>query len=220
MTAPSERVRLGRKPERGSHDPEVLQAILRAGLVCHLGIVVDGQPYVIPTLYGVAGDTVYVHASSGSRTARVAAAGAPVCLTVTLIDALVLARSGFHHSANYRSVVVLGTCREVVDEAEKVRGLEVITDHLVPSRWATLRPPTAKELAATTVLALPLAEASAKIRDAGVGDEPEDVDPAVWAGLIPLQTVGGPPQPDDVTAVPPPPHVAGWVPPSARTVGP
>ena len=213
-TPASERVRVRRVPERGAYDRATVDAILDAGFLCHLGFAVDGQPYVIPTLYGRDGDVVYVHGSSASRMLRQLAEGVPACLTVTHVDALVLARSAFHHSINYRSVVVLGTATLVDDPAEKLRALEVVTDQVVPGRWAEVRGPNAREDRATTVLRLPLDECSAKVRDAGVKDDAEDLDLDVWAGIVPLTTMPGAPvaDPDLAPGTPVPSHVRDWLP--------
>jgi nitroimidazol reductase NimA-like FMN-containing flavoprotein (pyridoxamine 5'-phosphate oxidase superfamily) len=194
--SPSERTRVRRLPERGAYDREQIQAILDAGLVCHLGFVHDGHPFVIPTLYGRVGDEVYVHGSSASRTLRTLKGGVDACLTVTLVDGLVLARSIFHHSINYRSVVVLGRAVEVVDRDEKLRALEAFGERILPGRWAEVRPPTEQELKATSILRLPLDEASAKLREGPPKDDEEDYELAVWAGVIPLALRAGEPQAD------------------------
>jgi uncharacterized protein len=192
----SDRVRLRRKRERGSYEREAIDAILDEGLIAHLGIVEDGQPLVIPTLHARAGDVVYCHGSSASRTLRAMAAGVPVCLTVSLIDGLVLARSAMHHSANYRSAVLLGTARPVEDREERLAGFEAIVERIVPGRWKDVRPPTDKELKATALLALPIDEASAKVRTGPpIDDEPDYALPA-WAGVIPLSLQAGEPVPD------------------------
>jgi nitroimidazol reductase NimA-like FMN-containing flavoprotein (pyridoxamine 5'-phosphate oxidase superfamily) len=183
-------------PERGAYDREQIDAILDAGLVCHLGFVHDGHPFVIPTLYGRVGDEVYVHGSSASRMLRRLRDGVDACLTVTLVDGLVLARSIFHHSINYRSVVVLGRVVEVTDPDEKLRALEAFGERILPGRWAEVRPPTRQELKATSILRLPLDEASAKLREGPPKDEEEDYDLAVWAGVIPLALRAGQPQAD------------------------
>ena len=189
-------MRLRRKRERGSYERETIDAILDEGLVAHLGIVEDGQPLVMPTLHARAGDVVYCHGSSASRTLRAMAAGAPVCLTVSLIDGLVLARSAMHHSANYRSAVLLGRARPVEDRDELLAGFEAIVERIVPGRWTDVRPPTEKELKATALLALPIDEASAKVRTGPpLDDEPDYALPA-WAGVIPLSLRAGEPQPD------------------------
>ena len=161
--------------------------------MCHVGFVHDGQPYVIPTLHARLGDTLYLHGSPASRMLRTLAEGVPVCVTVTLLDGLVLARSVYHTSANYRSVVVLGVARLVDDEDEKRRALEALAEHLVPGRWADARQPNAKELKGTGVLALPLDEASAKMRTGPPGDDEEDLALDVWAGVIPLRAAAGTP---------------------------
>ncbi len=197
--APSERVALRRAPQKGAYDRATIDAILDATPYCHLGYVLpDGQPVVVPTLHVRMGDHVVLHGSQGSRLALGATAegrGWPVCVTVTMVDGLVLARSGFNHSVNHRSVVVLGEAEVVTDEAERLAALEALTDHAVPGRWAELRPPTRRELAATTVVRVPLDEASAKVRSGPPIDEPEDLDADVWAGVVPVRLVHGSPEP-------------------------
>ncbi len=206
--APSGRTRVRRLPHRGAYDRASIDAVLDAALVSHLGFVHDGQPFVVPTLQARVGDHVYVHGSAASRTLRQLAAGIPACLTVTLLDGIVLARSVFEHSMNYRSVMVLGTAVPVEEVDEKLIALEVFTEKLVPGRWAEARAPTRKELKATTVLRLPLDEASAKIRDGGPddGDTP-DAELDVWAGHLPLAVTALDPVPDPMLrpgiAVPP-----------------
>jgi uncharacterized protein len=182
----TERTQVKRLPKRGAYDRETVYKVLDAGFVCHVGFAVDGQPYVIPTNYGRKGDTLYLHGSAASRMLRTLSEGVPVCVTVTLVDGLVLARSAFHHSVNYRSVVVLGTARLVEDSAEKNEVLRLFTEHVVPGRWAEIRWPTEQELKATTVLALPLEEVSAKVRTGGPKDDEEDYALPVWAGVLPL----------------------------------
>jgi uncharacterized protein len=210
---PSERVRLRRKRERGSHDRAVIDAILDEALVAHLGIVDEhGQPFVIPTLHARSGDVVYCHGSTASRTLRALAAGAPACLTVTLIDGLVLARSAMHHSANYRSAMLIGHATVLEDLDEKLVALEAVVEHIVPGRWRDVRVPSANELRATAVLALPIAECSAKLRSGGPVDDEEDYALGAWAGVIPLVSQAGVPEPDsrlraDIT---PPPYVTGY----------
>lgn len=192
--APSDRVALRRAPAKGAYDRATIDAILDATPHCHLGYVLpDGQPIVVPTLQARIDDHVWVHASSGGKLALNAPGGWPVCLTVTLIDELVIARSGFHHSANHRSVVVLGAAELVTDEDERLAALEAITDHVAPGRWAELREPTYKELLATAVVRLPLTEASAKVRTGPPVDDERDVDPDVWAGVVPLRSGFGTP---------------------------
>ncbi|MFE0810551.1 pyridoxamine 5'-phosphate oxidase family protein [Streptomyces sp. NPDC058794] len=179
-----------RSPERASYDKELVHSILDEGYVCHLGFVRDGAPVVLPTLYGRVGERLYVHGSTGSRPLRMTGAadpGLPVCLTVTHVDALVLARSAFHHSINYRSVVVHGTAYDVTDPEEKRTALDALVDHVVPGRSRDSRPANKKELAATAVIRLDLNEVSAKLRTGGVNDEPEDLALPHWAGLVPLR---------------------------------
>jgi len=186
---PTERTQVKRLPKRGKYDRETVYSILDAGFVCHVGFCVDGQPYVIPTNYGRSGDTVYLHGSAASRMLRTLSQGVPVSVTVTHVDGLVLARSAFHHSVNYRSVVILGTARLVEDPAEKMEALRIFTDHVMKGRWDDVRQPTEQELIATTVLALPLEEVSAKVRTGGPVDDEADYTLPVWAGVLPLETV-------------------------------
>lgn len=195
--APSERTRVRRVHERGRYDRDAIDGILDAGLVAHLGFVQDGQPFVIPTLHARIGDDVYVHGSSASRALRTMAEGIPACLTVTLVDGVVLARSVFEHSMNYRSVVVLGIATPVQSAEEKRLALHAFTEKLLPGRWEDARQPSARELKATAVLRLPLDEASAKIREGGAedGDTP-DAELDVWAGHIPLVVRALEPVPD------------------------
>jgi nitroimidazol reductase NimA-like FMN-containing flavoprotein (pyridoxamine 5'-phosphate oxidase superfamily) len=192
----TERTRVRRLPDRGHYERNVINAILDEGLVCHVGFAVDGQPYVIPTVYGRAGNRLYLHGSAASRMLRTAGGGVPVCVTVTLLDGLVLARSAFHHSVNYRSVVVLGAAQAVVDPSERVTALEVISEHVVPGRWRDVRPPNEQELKATAVLRLMLTEASAKLRTGPPLDDEGDLSQACWAGVIPLRLVAQAPIPD------------------------
>jgi nitroimidazol reductase NimA-like FMN-containing flavoprotein (pyridoxamine 5'-phosphate oxidase superfamily) len=207
---PTARSRVRRVPKRGAYDRETIDAILDEALVCHLAFVHDAHPFVIPTLHARVGDEVYVHGSSASRMFRTLEQGAPACLTVTHVDALVLARSAFHHSVNYRSAVLLGSFRLVADSAERCRALEAFTEQLVPGRWAEVRPPNRKELRATKVLAMRIDEASAKVRTGPPVDDEEDMALDVWAGVVPLRTVAGPPIGEDDRAVPG--YVAGWSP--------
>lgn len=192
---PTERTRLRRKPERGRYDRATIEAILDEGLVCHVGFAVDSQPYVIPTTYGRIADRLYLHGSAASRMLRTLGAGVPVCVTVTLLDGLVLARSARRHSMNYRSVVVLGVASPVDDRAERLRALETIVNHAVPGRWREVRPPTDRELRETAVLRVSLNEASAKIRSGPPLDDLEDVARTCWAGVLPLQVAALPPVP-------------------------
>jgi uncharacterized protein len=202
------RTTLRRHKERGSTDRADLYAVLDAGLICHLGVVADGAPLVLPTAYGRDGDTLYLHGSSANA-AFGAAQDQRVCVTVTHMDGIVCARSVFSHSVNYRSAMVFGTATRVVDEDERWQALRVITDHLVPGRWAAARQPTRKEMAATAVLSLPLAEASVKIRTGMPKDEPEDLGLDVWAGVLPLTVTWTEPQPDPLLReeIPVPAHI-------------
>ncbi|WP_031486480.1 pyridoxamine 5'-phosphate oxidase family protein [Streptomyces bicolor] len=187
---PTDRTVPTRSPDRASYDRELVHAILDEAYVCHLGFVRDGAPVVLPTLFGRVGETLYVHGSTGSRPLRMtgkADPGLPVCLTVTHVDALILARSAFHHSINYRSVVVHGIAYDVTDPEEKRIALDALVDHVVPGRSADSRPANKKELAATAVIRLDLNEVSAKLRTGGVNDEPEDLALPHWAGVVPLR---------------------------------
>ncbi|MFI6014773.1 pyridoxamine 5'-phosphate oxidase family protein [Streptomyces sp. NPDC051243] len=187
---PTDRTVPTRSPDRASYDKELVHAILDEAYVCHLGFVRDGAPVVLPTLFGRVGETLYVHGSTGSRPLRMtgkADSGLPVCLTVTHVDALILARSAFHHSINYRSVVVHGMAHDVTDPEEKRVALDALVDHVVPGRSADSRPANKKELAATAVIRLDLNEVSAKLRTGGVNDEPEDLALPHWAGVVPLR---------------------------------
>jgi uncharacterized protein len=195
-SAPSERSRVRRAPARADYDRATIDAILDEALVAHLGFVAEGQPYVIPTLHARVGDEVLVHGSAASRMVTMLGAGLPACLTVTLVDGLVLARSAFHHSMNYRSVVVLGTARFVEGPEERERALEAFTEKLLPGRWDEVRPPTRQELKGTRVLALPLDEASAKVRTGAPVDDDEDYASDAWAGVVPLTLTPGAPVPD------------------------
>jgi nitroimidazol reductase NimA-like FMN-containing flavoprotein (pyridoxamine 5'-phosphate oxidase superfamily) len=191
----TERTRLHRLRERGSTDRADLYAVLDAGLICHLGVIVDGAPVVLPTGYGRTGDTLHLHGSSANR-ALLAADGQEICVTVTHLDGLVCARSVFNHSMNYRSAVVFGTARLVTGDSERLAALEAVTEQLVPGQWAYARQPTRKELAATAVIELPLAEASVKIRTGGPHDDPEDCETGLWAGVLPARLVFGAVEPD------------------------
>jgi hypothetical protein len=193
---PSERTRVRRLPERGVYDRERIDAILDEALICHLAYVEDGHPRVIPTIHARLGDTLYVHGSNASRTLRAAKGGAPVAVEVTLLDGLVLARSAFHHSMNYRSVVVYGQAREVADGGEKFEAQRALVEHVVRGRSADARLPNQRELDQTTILAVPLDEASAKVRTGPPIDEEEDLELDVWAGVLPLGLVPGEPEPD------------------------
>jgi nitroimidazol reductase NimA-like FMN-containing flavoprotein (pyridoxamine 5'-phosphate oxidase superfamily) len=205
--APSSRSKVRRLGGRGRYDRETIDAILDAGLVGHLAFARDDQPYAIPMLYVRAGETLYLHGSRLSRLLTSAGAGIPVCFTVTLLDGLVLARSAFHHSVNYRSVVVLGRARPVREEAEKRSALDALVEHVVTGRTRDARRPNAKELAATEVIALGLQEASAKSRSGGPADAPDDYELPVWAGEIPLGLRAGTPVTDPRCTVAPPDYV-------------
>ncbi len=194
---PSDRTRVRRLAERGRYDRATIDAILDEGLVCHLGVVVDGEPHVIPTLHARIGDHLYVHGAVANFVLRTLDAGGAVCATVTLLDGLVLARSAFHHSVNYRSVVVFGRAERVTDPEEKWAALSAFVEHVVPGRSRDTRPPTPTELRSTMVLRLPLDEASAKVRTGGPKEEPEDLALDHWGGVVPLHLVAGEPVPDD-----------------------
>ncbi|MEV6540342.1 pyridoxamine 5'-phosphate oxidase family protein [Streptomyces sp. NPDC051665] len=204
----SDLTRHRRLAEQGSLDRADLDAILDAGFVCHLGVVIEGRPVVVPTVYGRYGRELYVHGSVASRSL---AGGAPVCVTVTHVDGLVLARSVFEHGVNYRSAMIHGVPRKVTDPEEKLAGLRRLTEHATPGQWSYARQPNRRELAATTLLALSLEEASVKIRTGGPddGDGP-DAEPAVWAGTLPLTSTWGTPVPDPVLppGIPVPEHIA------------
>lgn len=195
-SAPSLRTRVVRESERGVYDREAVYRILDEGFICHVGFVVDGQPFVIPTSYGRSGDNLYIHGSAASRMLRNLDKGIPVCITVTLLDGLVLARSIFNHSMNYRSVVVLGTATLVQDPAEKIEALHLLAEHILPGRWAESRQPNEKELKATSALRVPITEFSAKVRQGPPIDDEDDYSFRTWAGVIPLETVAREPIPD------------------------
>jgi nitroimidazol reductase NimA-like FMN-containing flavoprotein (pyridoxamine 5'-phosphate oxidase superfamily) len=203
---PTQRTTLKRIPKRANYECETVYQILDEGLVCHVGFVVDGQPFVIPTAYGRVEDKLYIHGSPASRMLRSLQEGIPVCITVTLIDGLVLARSAFHHSMNYRSVVVFGTASVVSNPEEKLEALYAFTEHVVPGRWEEVRQPSRSELTGTLVLSLPLVEASAKVRTGPPSDDEADYSIPVWAGEIPLRVVADAPiddsrlQPENCTA--------------------
>jgi len=190
---PSARTRVVREPHRGIYDRATAYQILDEGFICHVGFIADGQPFVIPTGYGRAGDNLYIHGSAASRMLRNLDQGVAVCVTVTLLDGLVLARSIFNHSMNYRSVVVLGTAVAVNDPQEKLAALRALSEHILPGRWQESRQPNERELKATLVMRLPITEFSAKVRQGPPIDDEEDYSYPTWAGVIPLQTVAGPP---------------------------
>ncbi len=193
---PTERTTLKRLPQRGAFDRETVYGILDEGFVCHVGFVVEGEPVVIPTAYGRAGDELFIHGARASRMLKALREGVSVCVTVTLVDGLVMARSAFHHSMNYRSVVVFGKARVVESEEEKLQALRAFTEHIAPARWDEVREPNRQELNATLVLALRLDEASAKIRTGPPIDDEEDYALPVWAGVIPLNLNAGEVVPD------------------------
>lgn len=212
----TERSRLRRKTERGSYDRETVAAILDAGLICHVGFSPEGAPWVFPTTYARVDDVVYLHGAVGNFALRSLAAGAEACVTVTLIDGLVLARSAFHHSMNYRSVMLFGVAEPVSDEAEKRAALLAIVDHMAPGRSADSRPPTPEELRSTLVVRLPITEGSAKIRTGPPIDDEQDMGLPHWAGVLPLSLLPGPPVPDSAgagagDALPPPDYVRDWL---------
>jgi nitroimidazol reductase NimA-like FMN-containing flavoprotein (pyridoxamine 5'-phosphate oxidase superfamily) len=209
--APTEKTRVRRLPKRAHYDVETVYAILDAGFICHVGYVIDRQPYVTPTAYWREGDHVYWHGSHASRMLDRAPAH-PVCLTVTHLDALVVARSGFHHSINYRSAMIFGTPSRVDDEDAKRRAMERFVERIYPGRWSGLRPVTRKELKATTVLSMPIEEASAKIRIGGPIDDEPDYALPIWAGIVPIQLVHGMPVADERlrTGIAPPQNVCDF----------
>jgi nitroimidazol reductase NimA-like FMN-containing flavoprotein (pyridoxamine 5'-phosphate oxidase superfamily) len=190
------RTTLKRRVQRGSYDRAVVNAILDEGLVCHIGFTVDGQPFVTPTTYARIDDRLYIHGSIASRMLKNLATGAPMCFTVTLLDGLVLARSAFHHSMNYRSVMVFGTAFEVKDPAERLRAFEAVVNHMMPGRFNATRQPDEQELKATSVLALDINEASAKVRNGPVSDAEEDYALPYWAGVLPMKLMPQSPIPD------------------------
>jgi nitroimidazol reductase NimA-like FMN-containing flavoprotein (pyridoxamine 5'-phosphate oxidase superfamily) len=190
---PTSRTQVKRLPKRAAYDRAQVHAILDAGFLCHVGFVVEGQPYVIPTGYARSGEILYIHGSAASRMLRTLGNGVEVCVTVTLVDGFVLARSAFHHSMNYRSAVVLGKARPVTDPVEKREALRCFTNHIAPGRWEEVRQPTDQELKATSVLALALEEVSAKVRSGPPVDDEEDYSLPVWAGVVPIES--GPGQP-------------------------
>jgi len=194
--APTARTRVVREPHRGVYDRAAAYQILDEGFICHVGFVLDGQPFVIPTAYGRVGDNLYIHGSAASRMLRNLDKGISVCVTVTLLEGLVLARSIFNHSMNYRSVVVLGTAMAVAQPEEKLEALKSLSEHILPRRWAESRQPNEKELKATLVMRLPIEEFSAKVRQGPPIDDEEDYSFPTWAGVIPLEMVPGAPEND------------------------
>ena len=210
--AQTDRTKLRSIPKRGNFQRETIYRILDEAFICHVGFTVDDQPFVIPTGYARKGDNLLIHGSTASRMLRALAREVDVCVTVTLIDGLVLARSAFHHSMNYRSVVIIGKAKVVSDEREKADALYALSEHIIPNRWAEVRPPTANELKATLVLSLPITEASAKIREGNPVDDEEDYALDVWAGVIPLRLTVGEPVADDrlKDGIEIPPHVLNY----------
>jgi nitroimidazol reductase NimA-like FMN-containing flavoprotein (pyridoxamine 5'-phosphate oxidase superfamily) len=193
---PTDRTRVKRRPQRAVYDREQVYSILDEAYVCHVGFVAEGRPVVIPTAYGRAGDQLYIHGSAASRMLRSLAEGIDVCVTVTLVDGLVLGRSAFHTSINYRSVVIFGNARLVTDREEKLEAFRRFTNHVIPGRWEEVRQPTDQELAATSALVLPLEEVSAKVRTGGPIDDDEDYAFPVWAGVVAVRAVTGEVTPD------------------------
>ena len=196
MSEPTQRTRVVREHERGIYDREAAYKILDEGFICHVGFVQEGQPFVIPTGYARIGDALYIHGSAASRMLKEVNQDIPVCVTVTLLDGLVLARSIFNHSMNYRSVVILGKAAIVDNPEEKLEALRLLSEHIIPGRWAESRFPNERELKATAILRLPIEEFSAKVRQGDVVDDDEDMSFPVWAGILPLPVIPGTPVPD------------------------
>lgn len=211
-SATTERTRIVREPQRAVYDREIIYGILDEGFVCHVGFTADGQTYVIPTMYARVGDAIYFHGSAASRMLRGVSSGLNVCVTVTLADGLILARSVFNHSMNYRSVVALGNASLVGEPEEKLAALRAFTEKLLPGRWSDARQPNEKELKATNILRLPLNEVSAKVRVGGVEDDAEDYALNVWAGIVPLRLVADAPVRDDRcdSGIPTPDYAANF----------
>jgi uncharacterized protein len=209
---PTERTRVRRKPGRGSYDKELAHSILDEALVCHVGFVDDGHPYVIPTIHAREGETLYLHGSPANRMLGALAEGTACCLTATLVDELVLARTARNHSLNYRSVMVLGTAREIIDPDEKQRALRAVVEHIAPGRADEIKGPREKDLETTKVLSMAIEEASAKVRTGPPADKPDDLELPYWAGVLPVSLTAGHPVPaQDLTGdVPVPEHVLGW----------
>jgi uncharacterized protein len=206
----TDRTRLRRKADRGSHDRAVVDAVLDEALICHVGFAIDDQPTVIPMIHARLGDRLYLHGANGNHLLRSLASGVEVCVTATLLDGLVLARSAFHHSMNYRSVVIFGVAERVDDADEKRRAVEAVVEHVVPGRMGDTRPPTAEELRATLVVRVPVAEASAKIRTGPPIEEPGDLDLDYWAGELPLRLTPAVPVPDEGVRPEVPGYLREW----------
>jgi len=215
---PTERTTLKRLPKRAEYDHAAVYQILDEAFICHVGFVADGKPIVIPTSYARIGDDLYIHGSAASRMLRSLEQGIDVCVTVTLIDGLVLARSAFHHSINYRSVVIFGNATVVNDPDEKIKALHAFTDHIVPGRWEDVRLPNESEMRATMVLKLPLVEVSAKVRTGPPIDDDEDYELPVWAGVVPLKLTAGAPITDDrlPAGIEPPEYARGYARPAVK----
>ncbi len=209
---PTPRTRVKRIPERGSYDRALVHAILDEGIICHVGVTVEGQPFVLPMTYARRGDALLLHGSSVSRLIKSLADGIHACVTVTHVDGLVIARSAFHHSMNYRSVMALGTATPILDPDRKLQALADLVEHLVPGRGPDARPPNDQEMKATTILEFPLTEVSAKVRSGPPGDEPEDLALPHWAGVIPMTTQYAAPQPAPDLKAPGevPPYLVGY----------
>jgi nitroimidazol reductase NimA-like FMN-containing flavoprotein (pyridoxamine 5'-phosphate oxidase superfamily) len=209
---PTGRTTLRRLPKRGVYDRAAVYGILDEGFICHVAFLLDSTPAIVPTAYGRSGDRLYIHGSVSSRMLKAAASGSDLCIAVTLVDGLVLARSAFHHSINYRSVILFGKAQPVTEIAAKREALRIVSDHIVPGRWDEVRPPVEREIAATTVLSVPLEEVSAKVRTGPPVDDEEDYDRPVWAGVLPLALVAGSPLPDERLGdgIEPSRCVTGW----------
>ena len=218
---PTSRTTVNRMRKRGTYDREVIHSILDRSLVCHVGVVVDGAPRVLPTLHARLDDSVFIHGAASNRLLRTAAEGVEVCLTATLIDGLVMARSAFHHSVNYRSAVIFGIATAVTDTPRKLAAMRALVEHIAPGRWENSRQPNPKELAATSILELPITEASAKVRTGGPLDDDEDYVLPHWAGVIPLRTDALLPIADPrlTPTIAMPPHISEYRPPDARALG-
>lgn len=197
--AVTDRTRVKRKHMRGHYDRETVHRILDAGLICHVGYIFEGKPWILPTSYWREGDRVYWHGSSASAMLRRVASGVPVCFSVALLDGLVLARTAFDHSMNYRSVVAYGVAEPVTDPDHKLRVLEAFTERVIPGRWAEMRLPTEQELKATAVMSMPLDEVAAKVREGPPGQDPDNLERPIWTGVVPVHTVLGEPRPDEQT---------------------